>query len=169
MIISEKYPGVCFTGHRGCTAGERALLAKRLPALLRRLVTEHGTCDFYAGGALGFDTAAAQAVLELKKEFPDVRLNLILPCGDQCRRWPEEAREEYHRIARAADSATVITPFYYNGCMLVRDRALVDAADLCVCAMRPGSEAGGTAYTVRYALRQGIPVVNLLADPFDAR
>ena len=41
---------------------------------------------FYgAGGALGFDTLAAQTVLDMKKEYPQLRLILVLPCEDQTR------------------------------------------------------------------------------------
>ena len=156
---------VCFTGHRELSPEECALVAARLPALLRRLSAECRTRDFYAGGALGFDTLAALAVLDLRdgKHLP-VSLRLILPCRDQSSRWSLEDRAVYAEILTRADSAAVMSPAYYNGCMLVRDRELVDRADLCVCCLRPGCETGGTAYTVRCAHRAGIPVINLL-DP----
>ena len=42
---------------------------------------------------------------------------------------------------------------------LDRDRKMVDGASVCVawCTRR----SGGTAYTVRYALKQGVRVINL--------
>ena len=43
-----------------------------------------------AGGALGFDTLAAQTVLEMKKEYPQLRLILVLPCENQTRGWHSE-------------------------------------------------------------------------------
>lgn len=53
---------------------------------------------FGAGGALGFDTLAAQTVLELKKKYPDIRLILVLPCLSQTRNWKAANISEYERI-----------------------------------------------------------------------
>ena len=166
-LPEENIPRVCFTGHRDFEPGERELASERLARLLRRLADEKGTRDFYAGGAMGFDTLAELAVLDLRRERPDVRLHLILPCRDQCHRWSEEDRALYADILTAADSAVVIAPYYYNGCMLVRDRELVASADLCVALMRPGTASGGTAYTVRCAGHAGLPVINLLGEGYD--
>ena len=44
--------------------------------------------------------------------------------------------------------------------MHVRNRALVDASNVCIAYMTDASR-GGTAYTVRYAEKKGIPVYNL--------
>ena len=38
-----------------------------------------GYLYFGAGGALGFDTLAAQTVLDLKKDYPQIKLILVLP------------------------------------------------------------------------------------------
>ena len=48
---------------------------------------------------------------------------------------------------------------YFDGCMLERDRRLVEGSDVCVayCAQ----SRGGTAYTVTRAMREGLEVINL--------
>lgn len=59
---------------------------------------------FYgAGGALGFDTLAAQTVLDMKKEYPQLRLILVLPCEDQTRGWRSEDIAVYENIKRRSD------------------------------------------------------------------
>ena len=49
---------------------------------------------------------------------------------------------------------------YAPGCMFMRNRAMVDMSSICVSFQK--RERGGTAYTVSYARRQGVRVINLL-------
>ena len=58
---------VCFTGHRTIPQTERAELKRRLRQETVRQI-EGGATVFRAGGALGFDTMAAQTVLELREK-----------------------------------------------------------------------------------------------------
>lgn len=56
----------CFTGHRSLSGAEKLKAAVRL----RRVIEEQikaGIVFYGAGGALGFDTLAAQTVLDMKK------------------------------------------------------------------------------------------------------
>ena len=48
---------------------------------------------------------------------------------------------------------------YGPGCLFERNRRLVDGSGICLCYLT--AETGGTAYTVRYARKQGLPVINL--------
>ena len=48
---------------------------------------------------------------------------------------------------------------YTRGCMHERNRHLVDNSSVCVCYLN--RESGGTAYTVDYAEKQGLEVINL--------
>ena len=77
---------VCFTGHRTIPSGEKEVISKRLEDVLNLLVNK-GYINFVAGGALGFDTLAAEKVLKLRKIYPDVRLILALPCLSQTNGW----------------------------------------------------------------------------------
>ena len=52
-----------------------------------------------------------------------------------------------------------VSPRYTHYCMLQRNRYLVDHSSRLVCYLI--RDTGGTAYTVRYALQQGVPVENL--------
>ncbi len=78
-----------FTGHRKIK-GDTTELSKKLYDLLEKDIVSYDLTDFYAGGALGFDTLAAQTVLKLKKQFPHIRLHLVLPCP------AEEQTETYN-------------------------------------------------------------------------
>ena len=148
----------CFTGHRQIPAEYLPTLSGKLREILISYI-EKGYTYFGAGGALGFDTLAAQEVLNLRKQYQDIKLILVLPCRDQADRWKKEDQEDYERIKRAADKVVYTSDHYYSGCMHKRNRHLVDCSSLCICYLT--NLTGGTAYTVDYARKMGCIVKNL--------
>ena len=156
VIIKEQT--ACFTGHR-------ELPVLQIPSLKRKLKRtiissiEDGYRFFGAGGALGFDTLAAQTILDLKKDYPDIKLILVLPCPNQTQGWKKKDVETYEKIKAQADKVVYTSQHYYQGCMHTRNRHLVDNSSLCISYLTANS--GGTAYTVKYALSEGIKVINL--------
>ena len=76
-------------------------------------------------GALGFDTLAALAVLELKQQYPQIKLILVLPCRNQTREWKEADIQKYEWIKSKADKVVYTSEHYYNGCMQKRNRHLI--------------------------------------------
>ena len=70
----------CFTGHRIIPEDIRVSLVERLRNGVDYLYTHMNIKTFYAGGALGFDSLAAEAVVERRKERPDIRLVIVTPC-----------------------------------------------------------------------------------------
>lgn len=149
---------VCFTGHRIIEPEKRASLFAQLIDEIKSLL-EAGYRYFGAGGALGFDTLAAQAVLKLREEYPQIRLILVLPCKEQTRGWPAADVDIYNEILHQADKVVYTAEHYYRGCMFKRNRHLVDNSSVCICYLT--SDHGGTAYTVRYAQSQQLKIVNL--------
>ena len=148
----------CFTGHRKIPLDQLESVTQRLRDAVIASIKE-GYLYFGAGGALGFDTLAAQTVLNLKKDYPQIKLILVLPCKTQARGWKQEVIEEYNRILKAADKVVYTSQDYYNGCMHKRNRHLVDNSSLCICYLN--SNTGGTAYTVDYAKSVGCRVSNI--------
>lgn len=149
---------VCFTGHRHIPENELPLLRERLRSTIIDLIG-HGYRYFGAGGALGFDTIAAETVIELRKMYPQIRLILVLPCRDQTARWKPDDVSLYNDILCNADKVVYLSEKYYSGCMHERNRYLVDNSSVCVCYLRKSE--GGTAYTVRYARECGCGVISL--------
>lgn len=147
-----------FTGHRDMY---RAVGSEAFSALNETVCAyiEKGYKYFIAGGALGFDTMAAECVLKLKSEGADVELILMLPCKNQDEKWSYWEQNKYKRILRAADKIIYISEEYSRECMFMRNRAMADASSACIAYCN--KEKGGTAYTVKYAINQGLAVVNL--------
>lgn len=161
MSLPKQVNSICFTGHRGLSGIEQKLIAIRLSNLLTVLARDYGLRDCYAGGAIGFDTLAALSVLSVKKRIPSLKLHLILPCEGQEKAWNEEQKTAYYMIKEQADSVRTLSPFFYNGCMQIRNRELLEHADLCIAYLRPGTSTGGSLNTVLQAAKLGIPVINL--------
>lgn len=149
---------VCFTGHRELPADNLPEISKRLEDTLATLI-EQGYRYFGAGGALGFDTLAAQVVLRLRERYPQIRLILVLPCLNQTRGWSQADVDIYEELKRRADKVTYTSESYFRGCMQKRNRHLVDNSSVCICYLT--KPAGGTAYTVSYARRCGLRIINV--------
>jgi uncharacterized phage-like protein YoqJ len=152
---------VCFTGHRELGAEEEYYITNKLTDLLTELTENHELTNCYAGGAVGLDTVAAKVVLSLKNAYPQLKLNLILPCQGQEKSWNAEQTAAYNSLKAQADSVRILAPFYYNGCMQARNKVLLESSDLCIAYLRAGTSSGGSLNTVLQAAKLGIPIINL--------
>ena len=66
------------------------------------------------------------------------------------------------------DKTVCVSDHYFNGCMQKRNRFLADISSLCICYLTKNT--GGTAYTVRYAQKEGLKIVNITdLIPLDKR
>ena len=148
----------CFTGHRTISAEHMRVLPQVLDRVLEGLIGRNMTV-FRTGGAIGFDTLAALKVLEKKEKYPQVRLELILPCKDQTKGWNEVNCQAYEYVRSHADSVSCLHEGYVWGCMKERNQALVHGSHCCVgyCT----TKRGGSAYTLGYAKEKGLRVINI--------
>lgn len=147
-----------FTGHRRIKPEHKNALS----GLLMRAINyayEQGCREFFCGGAVGFDTEAARAVLLFRIDHPDVRLILLLPCQDQDDGWNDYQRDAYGYVLRAADEIRYTSDFYTKDCMKIRNQALVDSCDILVAYL--SDSRSGAGQTVRMAEKQGKTVYNL--------
>ena len=157
----------CFTGHRpqhfAFGFDETSADCLRIKAGLGkqiRLAAEEGYRIFVSGMALGVDLWAAESVLELREENPDIRLCCVLPCATQASRWKPAQRERYRAVLDRCDEAAVLRPMYTRGCMFERNRKMVERSSR-VIAVYDGRKKGGTGFTVQLARRSGLEVVVL--------
>ena len=150
----------CFTGHRSISLQSAQIINLKLENTLVNLIENEGFTDFRAGGAVGFDSIAALAVIKLKKKYPNIKLHLILPHKGQDKYFPALEKDVYRFVVDSADSVTYIQNAYSDGVMFARNRALVDGSDLCIACLERLS--GGTYQTVNYARKNKVKTINLL-------
>lgn len=144
MEISNKEHSCCFSGHRKLPQEQLDEIGKRLKDKVIELIKQ-GVNTFYSGYASGFDTIAALTVNELKKEYPHIKLILVIP-------YSQEVKIPY-------DECICLAEKYRKGCFHIRNRYLVDNSSYCIYFLTKNT--GGTAYTVNYAKKQGLSVYNI--------
>ena len=145
----------CFTGHR-ILAGDfnEDVLARGIEYLIGQ-----GVDTFICGGAIGFDTVCALAVLEAKKNHPEISLHIYAPCNNQSEKWSKSDIILYKKILKTADFVDMPSVPYFNDCMKIRNYKMVDASAYCICYMN--TPRSGTGQTYSYAKRQGLTVFNI--------
>ena len=132
-----------FTGHRPKGLGypesdERcAALKEKIRSLIVKLTEEEGVTHFISGMAQGVDMYAAEIVLELKKQHPQITLECAIPYERQAAYWSEPLRNRY----------------------------MVDHADIVLAVWNGGPS--GTGQTVWYARETGKPVWILRPDTLE--
>ena len=131
---------------------------KRVQATIQTLY-DIGYRHFISGGALGMDMFAAEAVVELRKQHPEVILEMVSPFDDQASKWPEEYRARHDLLFELADITTATSHVYTKSAMFIRNRYLVNNADLLLAAY--DGQPGGTAMTCELAHRYNIPIMKI--------
>ena len=155
----EKEKTVFFTGHRIIAEEKkREMLSELYSAVCRFIIS--GYDHFICGGAMGFDTYAAECVLSFRDRFPHIKLVLALPCRNQTMKWNDLASlGKYKEILGKADVVEYMQTFYTDGCMHERNRWMADNSSACIAYMT--GKRGGTAYTYKYAVDNGLRVINV--------
>ena len=156
--MEQKLYTCCFSGHRTISAARVDPLCHSLTFYIRELVAK-GYYIFAVGGACGFDTMAAESVLALKADYPQIRLTVVAPFADQAANRTKSDMLQYERIRESCDEYICLSSSYTPDCMKRRNQYLVDISSLCVCYLISGRS--GTSQTVAYANRQGMEVINL--------
>ncbi len=113
--------------------------------------------------AVGFDIEAAEVALALRKELAELQIVAIVPFEGMQSSFSEEWRSRFERIIEEADKVITLAPKYAIEVYAVRNNFLVDNSSACI-AYFDGSK-GGTAYTVRRAVKGLLHLVNLYNNP----
>lgn len=98
---------VAFTGHRPQKlpfgfdeADPRCVDFKRRLCNSIEMMILEGYTHFISGGALGMDMYAAEAVLTLREQYPEITLEIAIPHDRQTAKWPQSLRDGRSASAR---------------------------------------------------------------------
>lgn len=152
----------CFTGHRPSKLpwgeDERDPRCLALKAELARRVEGaylRGWRHFICGMARGCDLYFCETALTLRDEkYPDLKVEAAVPCPTQADGWPQKQRERYRALLDRCDWETLVQHHYDAGCMMRRNRYMVDHSSL-VLSVYDGLP-GGTRNTLAYAMRETV-------------
>lgn len=153
----------CFTGHRpeklpwGCDEDDPRCLSlkERIAAALEEAYAA-GMRHFICGMALGADFYFCEAVLALRERHGDLTVEAAIPCEEQAAHWREADRQRYFSLVERCDFETMVQHHYDRGCMLRRNRYMVDRSAMLIAAY--DGLMGGTMYTIQYAMKKGLEV-----------
>ena len=150
----------CFTGHRPEKLpwgyNEADMRCFVLKAELSKMILQAYGCGythFIAGGALGADMYAAEAVLTLREQYPEITLEIAIPHDGQTAKWPQSLRDRAESIREEADVITWIAHEYTKRCLFDRNYYMVSHCSVLLACF--DGQPGGTAQTIETAHRLG--------------
>lgn len=149
-MIKEKT--CCFSGHRILPLD---FDKESFEKLVYKTVND-GFDTFLCGMAIGFD-ALCFSVLEKVRESYDIKIIACVPCNTQSKFFNKKQKAEYERMISKADSVINVGGEYYDGCMMDRNKFMVDNSSRLICYLNYGH--GGTYSTVKYAVEAGAEVI----------
>lgn len=143
---------VCFSGHRKVEGRYPPSLKwqwvfSTVVGLCQSLLRAMGSIEFISGGAVGFDTVAAQAVIYMKNHgYKDITLTMALPFPGYNKNWPHGSIAEMESICNhGADKVLFVSQqtAYHPGLLQIRNVWMKDNSDMAI-ILWDGSMRGGT-------------------------
>lgn len=168
-LFSHAPLSAAFTGYRISklpfepTAENIARLKAKLTEAVSVLYSK-GCRTFYSGMCNGVDVWGAEAVLEFKKDFPDVSLVCAVPFEGHADNLKGAELESYRRITHNASRVDIlkgrITYREMARAFNERNKYMVDNSDALIAVCNKDSlTPGGTANTVKMAQKKGIEIL----------
>ncbi len=115
----------CFSGHRHLPKQETLHIHNLLVKHILK-TNSYWREYFICGGALGFDTLAALAVLKIRSIYPHIQLILALPSPQQTNGWSSNDIAVYQSILKQANQIIYMSQEHHSGCMHMRNHYMVD-------------------------------------------
>lgn len=165
--MKDKNKTVCFSGHRTSNLPknkiEESYLIKNLYTQINKAIFD-GYDTFLFGACYGFDLMCAEQVLLRKKviKYTDpnkINIIAVVPFEEQASKWNQNDRNIYYNILSKCDEVITLNKQYEPGCYYERNRYMIDNSSMLICYFNGSS--GGTKYTVEYAEKLSVPIINL--------
>ena len=164
--MPERENTCCFTGHREYKlpwgSDENDPRCRKLQQQLFDAVDAvyaAGIRHFICGMANGCDLYFFDAARYLRLQHPEVTIEAAIPFAGQADRWRPELRERYAYDLRQCDYQTLVQEAYTPGCMMRRNRYMVDASRILIAAF--DGRPGGTARTLEYPARRRLEIIQI--------
>lgn len=147
---------VAFFGHR--YVDDTIKVEECLEEQISKLIDENEFVDFLVGRNGDFDNCVSSTVIRVRKNHRDDNSALVLvlsyPTAEYLNN--EKSFNNYYTDIEISYTASQAHP---KSAIKVRNRQMVDRADLIICYIE--HEKGGAWQAVKYALKQGKPIINL--------
>ena len=147
---------VSFFGHRRLP--DMFALECKLTEIVRHIINTHEYVEFLVGRDGDFDQLAASTLKSVIRNYGNgnVSLILVLPYERADYRDNRKSYEAYYDEVQICYESSVAHP---KSAIEVRNKSMIDRSDLVICA---SMHSGGADKAMRYAIRQGKKVINLI-------
>ena len=153
---------VAFFGHR--YLDNPFQIESRLDIIIEELIREDKYVEFLVGRDGEFDQLVSSAIRKAKRCYREDNNFLVLVLPYPKAEYLNNIKyfEEYYdeiEISQASAKA------HFKGAMQIRNREMVDRADLIICCI--DHESGGAYQTIQYAKKQNKEIINLNMEVFN--
>ena len=129
---------------------------KKIISCLKQLICDKNISEFWVGNYGSFDAMAARAVINIKEEYPHIKLCLVVPyITSHINKFIIEYKNIYDEIIVADISPQTPVRAYIPLC----NQYMVDNSDCLLCYIE--RKSGGAFKTYEYALKKGIQIINI--------
>lgn len=135
---------VTFIGHKDCSEQIKEKVKEEVEKLIL-----NGYYNFLCGGVGRFDNICAKCVYELKKKYPYIKSNLVLPYYN----FRIDFKDYYDEIILPSGAEK-----YYKSSIPRRNKYLVDNSSVAICFVK---FVGNAKTTFEYAHKKNLKIINL--------
>lgn len=153
---------VAITGHRPHKLPwgqdeESPLCGMLKAALLIRILMliDKGYNTFYTGMNWGVDLIFGELVINLKEQYPDIKLIGVLPYEDMHVKWHTSYQERHFDLVEECDNLIVLSQAYNNDCFKELRKYLVDNSKRVIAVFDDRYLSSGTLQTIKVAKFRG--------------
>lgn len=131
------------------------LLNEKIDFVLKYLIKIRGVKSFLCGMPIGADLMIAKRIIKYREEHnADIKIYSVIPCEKQDLKWKEEQKREYKEVLKECEPSDYKYSPYTEGCMLKRNRYIVDNCSIIFVIFNENVKRGGTFQTINYATKK---------------
>ena len=163
---------LCFTGHRPEKLmkpyDESSQIITFIKAELKKYILSSindGYDSFYSGVARGVDIFASEIVIELRKEYPNIKHIAVIPYKEQSLKWNFVWRERYEKIIANSDIKLILSEEYYSGCLIDRNAFMIENTQRVIAVYNGGHN--GTYNTINLAKKYSKEIILICGNNKD--
>lgn len=148
---------VTFFGHRELS--HYSVVEEKLKPILKDLICNKEYVEFLIGRDGEFDQLVSSAVREAAEKYGCGNTSLVLVLPYERAEYRDNMDNfllYYNEVEICPDSANA----HFKAAIGIRNRAMIDRADLVICAVE--RESGGAYTAMKYAEKQGKRIINLM-------
>lgn len=155
MLVDKKTSVCTFAGHSRLFDAEN--IYNSILCVIEELIKFENVYEFRVGNYGEFDRLSARAVRLLKKKYPNIQLNLVVPyLTSEINKYKEDYYKEYDNILIADMPEN--TPRKLK--IIKSNRYMIESSDFLICYVK--HSWGGAAITLEYAKKtENIKIINL--------